>query len=92
MQKLGTPIGVPGIFRLAAAAIVVTATAATVIGSQGIVIAAAAEQNQKDDDPAPVTTAEIVIAHKNTSEFDVCGNAAHSKIFPFAKCVTIILF
>jgi hypothetical protein len=68
--KTGTPIGVP-VWDLAAAAAVVAAAVIVVVGStaHAAVVAAAAEQNQQDDDPPDITAAEIIVAHKITSEF-----------------------
>ena len=87
---MGTPVGVPFYFYLAAAVIIAAATA--VIGCIAV-IATAAEQDQQDDDPAPVATIEaVIITHRNTSEFDVRGNAAHSKIFHCRKSVPTFLF
>ena len=82
---MGTPVGVPFCFYLAAAVIV--AAAAAVIGCIAV-IATAAEQDQQDDDPAPVATIEaVIITHRNTSEFFLRGNAAYSKIFLCRKSV-----
>ena len=56
---------------LAAAAVVVAAAVIVGVGSaaHAAVVAAAAEQNQQDDDPPDITAAEIIVAHKITSEF-----------------------
>ena len=58
---------------LAAATVVVAAAVVVVCvaGTVAAVVAAAAEQDQQDDDPPDITAAEIVVAHKITSEFGI---------------------
>ena len=68
---------------LAAAAVVVAAVVGIVA-----VIATAAEQDQQDDDPAQITTAEVVVTHKEYLQIFLSSFAAHSKIFRCAKKVT----
>ena len=73
-KKTSAPFGALG-HRLAAAAVVVAATAAAVViaGHIAAVITAAAEEDQQDDDPAPVTTAETIVAHKKYLRNFVAG-------------------
>lgn len=62
-EKLGAPIGAPGLDLAAAAVVIATATIIVVGVAAQAVIATAAEQDQQNDDPAPVTTAETIVIH-----------------------------
>ena len=89
MDKKSAPPKGALLLMLAAAAVVVAATAAAVVtaGHIAAVITAAAEEDQQNDDPAPVTTAETIVAHKKYLRKFVAVFAAHSKIFRSRKMV-----
>ena len=95
IKNLASPEG-DAIFPLAAATVVVAATAAVIAAAiatavvvAAIAVATATEQDQQDDDPAPVATAETIIAHTKYLHWKIFEGslAAHSKIFRDSKNV-----